>query len=197
MKKAFSILLVFSMLVVVLPSCGWRQLSTMKDCDFKFQKVTAVTWAGIDFMKIGTDYKNIDLATVAKFTKAIVNKDLALTVNLDVNAINRGSKQAELAGFDYILYYGGNKVGEGDSQNTKDISIAGHGGSMTIPVSFKLDCRGLVDLKKPAQAVEKVVNIVKDVSKVGKEDTDFSIKIRPHVRHGKKIINGTYITIHD
>ncbi|MCQ2280853.1 MAG: LEA type 2 family protein [Bacteroidales bacterium] len=194
MKKILTILLTIS-LIATSTSCGFRQLSSLKECDFKFQKVTGVSWAGIDFTKIGTDYNKLDVATVAKCTKAIVTKDFSLNVALNLTASNPGKQKAELTGFDYILYYENQKVGEGTSQNTSDIVIPGNGGSTVIPVSFKFDFRDLVDIKKPGESAKKAVKIIRDVTRVGKEDTDFSIKVRAHIRRGNKIVKGTYITI--
>lgn len=194
MKKIFAIVLTVS-LIIVSNSCGVRQLSSMKECDIKFQKVTSVTWAGIDFMKIGTDYNKLDLATITACTKALANKDFTLNVGLNMNAVNSGSKKAELTGFDYILYYDNKEVGSGSSTNTSDIVVPANGGSTVIPVNFKLDFDNLVNLKKPVSSVKNAIEFINDVRNIGKEETNFKMKVRAHVKVGKKIVKGTYVTI--
>lgn len=194
MKKVLTILLTIS-LIAISTSCGFKQLSSLKECDFKFQKINSVSWAGIDFTKIGSDYNKLDVGTVAKCTKAIINKDFSLDVALNLNATNHGKQKAELVGFDYILYYASQKVGEGTSMNTNNIVIPANGGSTVIPVSFKFDFRDLVNIKKPVESAKTAVKLVGDIMKLGKEDTDFSVKVRAHIRRGNKVIKGTYITI--
>lgn len=194
MKKILAIALTIS-LIFVTNSCGFRHLYSMKDCNFKFQKVTGVSWAGIDFMKIGTDYNKLDLSTITACTKALAKKDFTLNVALDMNAVNAGSQQAELTGFDYVLYYDNKEVGSGSSTNVTDIVVPAHGGSTVVPVNFKLDFDNLVNLKKPVSSVKNTIEFINDVQNLGKEDTKFKMKIRAHVRMGKKIVKGTYITI--
>lgn len=194
MKKFLTIALTIIM-IAATQSCGMRQLSNFKECSFKLQKVTSVSWAGINFMTLGTDYKNLDAGTLLSCTQALLRKDFSLNVGLNLGATNPGRQPAQMVGFDYMLYYGGQLLGEGTSMNTNDIVVPANGGSTVIPISFKLDLADMAKVKKSDLGVEKIIAFISDVAKVGKQDTDFAVKIRPHLRMGKKIVKGVYITI--
>ena len=173
------------------------KMYNMVNCDFSFQRVTSISWAGIDFMKNGFDYTKFDFATIAKCTKAIVNKDFTINCNLEVKATNPSKKEAAIEGFDYILYYADEKLGDGTSTNQNKIVVAPKGGSTVIPISLRVNLADLVDVKNPVQSGEKVVNIISDISKLGSGNTPFMVKIRPHFRRGNDIVNGPYFTIRD
>ena len=196
MKKIIPILLT-CILLMFSQSCSMMKMYNMSKCDFSFYRLTGVSWAGIDFMNKGFNYSTLDLATVLKCTKAIVNRDFTINFSLDIKASNPGKKEAGIAGFDYTLYYGDEMVGDGVSMNKNDITVRPKGGSTIIPVSFHLDLKDFVDIKQPIQSGEKVVNIIRDISKVGSEDTPFSIRIRPYIRTGSQIVKGPYFTIQD
>lgn len=196
MKKILPIFLTV-ILMFFSQSCGLMKMYNMTNCDFSFQRITGISWAGIDFMKNGFDYKLLDVSTIAKCTKAIVNKDFTINCALELKATNPGKKDAELEGFDYILYYGNDKVGDGMSTNKNKIVVPAKGGTTTIPMSFRVDLADLVDIKHPVQSGEKMVNIISDISKIGDGNTPFVVKLRPHFRIGNNIVNGPYFTIRD
>lgn len=196
MKKILAISLTI-FLVFCSQSCGLMKMYNMTNCDFSFHRVTGISWAGIDFMKNGFDYKLLDVSTIAKCTKAIVNKDFTVNCTLELKAVNPGKKDAELEGFDYILYYADEKLGDGVSTNKSKIVVPAKGGTTTIPMSFRVDLAELVDIKHPVQSGEKVVNIISDISKMGDGNTPFVVKLRPHFRIGNNIVNGPYFTIRD
>lgn len=196
MKKTFALFLTMALLLCS-QSCGLMKMYNMANCDYSFQRLTGISWAGIDFMKKGFDYGSLDLGTVAKCTKAIVNKDFTINFNIELKATNPGRREAEIAGFDYILYYANEKVGDGVSMNKSNIVVPAKGGSTIIPVSFRLDLKDLVDVKHPVQSGEKVVNIIGDISKVGNGNTPFVVKVRPHIRVHGEIVKGPYFTIRD
>ena len=151
MKKILPIFLTV-ILMFFSQSCGLMKMYNMTNCDFSFQRITGISWAGIDFMKNG---------------------------------------------FDYILYYGNDKVGDGVSTNKNKIVVPAKGGTTTIPMSFRVDLADLVDIKHPVQSGEKMVNIISDISKMGDGNTPFVVKLRPHFRIGNNIVNGPYFTIRD
>lgn len=194
MKRTISILLIATLLVG-LTGCSIRKAANLANCNFTFDKVTGVTWAGVNFMKTGLDYKKLDAATLASCASALLRKDFALHVDLALKAVNPTRNEAGLAGFDYVLYYKDGKVGEGESTNNVDISIPANGGAVSIPVNFTLGFKDLVNLKHPVNSAENVLGLISDVAKVGKESTSFSVKIRPHVRMGNKVVKGSYIKI--
>lgn len=194
MKRSITYLVIFTLLVS-LTGCSIRKAANMANCSFAFKEVTGVTWAGIDFVKIGLDYKKLDASTLVSCASALARKDFALHVNIDLDAVNQTKNSAGMAGFDYIIYYKGNKVGEGESLNERDIEIPAKGGKTTIPVNFTLNCKDILNIKQPLKSAENVVGLISDIAKIGKEETDICVKIRPHVRLANKVIKGTYLKV--
>ena len=195
MKKILTIILTCTLLMSS-QSCGLLKMYNMTKCDFSFYRLSGISWAGIDFMQKGFDYSLLDLATIAKCTKAIANKDFVVNVALEMKSTNPEKRDAELVGFDYILYYGEDKLGDGVSTNKSKIVVPAHG-STIIPMSFRVNLADFVDVKHPVQSGEKIVNIIKDISKFGNGNTPFVVKIRPHFMVGKKEVNGPFFTIRD
>ena len=194
MKRSITYLVIFTLLVS-MTGCSIRKATNMANCNFAFKEVTGVTWAGINFVKTGLDYKKLDASTLVSCASALARKDFALHVNLDLNASNPTKSSAGMAGFDYIIYYKGNKVGEGESLNEKDIDIPANGGKTVIPVDFTLNFKEILNIKKPLKSAENVIGLIADVAKMGKEETDISVKIRPHVRIANKVVKGTYLKV--
>ena len=193
MKRIVVSTLIVSVLVL-LSGCTLHRAVNMAKCNFDFEKITGITWGGINFMKVGTNFQNLDASTVTSCLSALTSKDFALHVDMNMRATNPTKSAAGLYGFDYIVYYGDAMVGTGESTNQTDINIPG-GTSTTIPLNFTLSCKDLVDVKHPVTTVEKIVGLIRDLSKIGKEDTDFVIKIRPHVRMGGRVVKGSYLKI--
>lgn len=194
MKRLFSIFCV-AVVLVGFTGCGVRKAANLTNCDFSFDKITGVTWAGINFMKTGFDYKKLDAGTLANCASALVKKDFALHVDMNLKGVNPTKSPAGLAGFDYILYYKGNKVGEGESTNVTDIDIPSGGGSATIPVNFSVNFKDLVDMKHPLKSAENAVGFISDVAKLGKSNSNFTVKLRPHVRMGNRVMKTAFLNI--
>lgn len=193
MKRILSTILVISILIS-FSGCTLQRAINMKDCKYSFGGVTGVTWANINFLKLGTDKSNFSLKTLTDFATAIAKKDFATKITLDVTAKNPESKDAALAGFDYQVFYKDLKIGEGESINTSDIVVPALGAT-TIPVELQISFKDIVDWKKPIKAVDNTLTFLKGVTKIGKESTDFSVKIRPHIRIGKKTIKTAFLKL--
>ena len=196
MKRVLAISLTVCLLLIS-QSCGLMKMYNMTNCDFSFHRVTGISWAGIDFMNKGFDYSRLDFATITKCTKAIINKDFTIHCSLELKATNPTRKEAAIEGFDYILYYADEKLGDGVSTNKSKIVVPAKGGSTVIPISFRVNLADLVDIKHPVQSGEKMVNIIRDISKMGDGNTPFVVKLRPHFRRGNDIVKGPYFTIRD
>lgn len=193
MKRILSSILVISILIG-FSGCTLQRAINMKDCKYSFGGVSGVTWANINFLKLGTDKSNFSLKTLTDFATAIAQKDFATKITLDINAKNPESKDAALAGFDYQVFYKDVKIGEGESTNTSEIVVPALG-STQIPVNLQISFKDIVDWKKPVKAVDNTLTFLKSVTKIGKEKTDFSIKIRPHVKLGNKTIKTAFFNL--
>lgn len=193
MKKIFTIILLTSILIG-FSGCALQRAINMKDCKYSFGGVSGITWANINFLKIGTDKSALNVKTLTDCATALAKKDFSTKITLDINAKNPESRDAAIAGFDYQVYYKDIMIGTGESANTSEIVVPALG-STTIPADLHVSFKDIVDLKKPLTAVDNTLKFIKEISKIGKSDTDFSVKIRPHLKVGKKTVKTAFIKL--
>lgn len=193
MKKIFFNILIIGILFS-FTGCVIQRAINMKDCKYSFGEITSVTWANINFLQFGTNLSNFNVKTLTDFATAIAKKDFATRITLNINAQNPKSQDAALAGFDYQVYYKDFIIGEGESINSSEIVVPAYG-ETKIPANLQVSFKDVVDLKQPVKSVENTLAFIKSITKIGKEKTDFSIKIRPHIRIGQKKVKTAYITL--
>ncbi len=195
MKKNLIVLLL-AVLVLIPSGCSVQRAMNMATCNFKMKNISAISWAGIDFLHLSVDdLENLDLVTVAKCVKAIAQKDFSAKISFNVEAENPGKRDAEIAGMDYRILYKGKIVMTGESVNNQNIRVIAHGGKTTIPATLKID---LVKLATDSsiKTIDDVTALIKDIKKVGSgEQSNFSVQISPHIAVGKKIVKLSYITL--
>lgn len=174
--------------------CVLQRALNMKDCKYSFGELTGVTWANINFLQLGTNLSNFNVKTITDFATALAKKDFATRITLNINAQNPKNQDAALAGFDYQVLYKNFLIGEGESINSSEIVVPAYG-QTKIPANLQISFKDVVDLKHPVQSVDNTLAFIKSITKIGKEKTDFSIKIRPHIRIGQKRVKTAYITL--
>ena len=191
-QKYFVFLLIISLLAT-LAACSLSRAVQMVNCDYSFHGITGLSWAGINFGTTSTDQSKLGAGTLTKCAKAIANKDYTTTVGITLEAKNPDKRVASIAGFDYVVLYQNKEIASGVSINKEDIVVPAHG-STIIPLNFTFDITDVVNFKS-LKAVENTLHFLGEVKKLGDNDTDFAIKIRPHIRVGKTVTKGAYIPI--
>lgn len=191
MKKNITFLFL-CFFIVAFSGCSIQKAMQMADCNYSFQNISKVSWAGIDFIKTGTDKKNLALQLFS-IGQAISNKDYGVNVEFNLKAHNPNKKEAAIAGFDYILLYKGKQIGTGSSTNLKDIVVL-PGSFTTIPLSLQIDLGNVFNANN-VSGIDGTLKFLKDIIHLGSEKTDFSIKMRPIVRVGGTLLKTSYISI--
>lgn len=191
-QRNFIIILIISLLTTV-SACSLSKAMQMVNCDYSFHRITGLSWAGINFGTTSTDKSKLGAGTLAKCTKAIANKDYTTTIGISLEAKNPGKRVASIAGFDYVVLYQNKEIASGVSINKEDIIVPAHG-STIIPMNFSIDITDVVNLKS-LKAIENTLHFISEVKKLGDNDTEFAIKLRPHIRVGKNVTKGAYIPI--
>ena len=193
MKQKHLIIILTISLLTTLAACSLSRAMQMVNCDYSFHRITGLSWAGINFGTTSTDQSKLGASTLAKCAKAIANKDFTTTIGLTLEAKNPDKRVASIAGFDYVILYQNKQIASGVSINDADIVVPAHG-STIIPLNFTFDITDVVNFKS-LKAVENTLHFLGEVKKLGDNDTDFAIKIRPHIRVGKTVTKGAYIPI--
>ncbi|MBP5205294.1 MAG: LEA type 2 family protein [Bacteroidales bacterium] len=179
--------------MTVFSACSLSRAMQMVNCDYSFHGITGLSWAGINFGTTSTDQSKLGAGTLAKCAKAIANKDFTTTIGITLEAKNPDRRVASIAGFDYVVLYQNKEIASGVSINKEDIVVPAHG-STIIPMNFSIDITDVINFKS-LKAIENTLHFLGEVKKLGDNDTDFAIKIRPHIRVGKTVTKGAYIPI--
>lgn len=176
-----------------LTYCTIQRAINIKNCTFDFGKLTGISWAGINFLTVGSETK-LNPQQITKAASAISKGDFSVTVTAEILAHNPERGDAELAGFDYQFFYKETKIGEGNNTNNSAIVIPS-GQSSTIPVSLMISIQDWIKSDSPLRSAEEAVAFFNNLKKIGKSPTDFSIRLRPHLKVGNSTLKTTYIPI--
>ena len=193
MKQKYFVIILITSLLTILSACSLSRAMQMVNCDYSFHGITGLSWAGINFGTTSTDQSKLGAGTLAKCAKAIANKDYTTTIGITIEAKNPDKRVASIAGFDYVVLYQNKEIASGVSINKEDIVVPAHG-STIIPMNFSIDITDVINFKS-LKAIENTLHFLGEVKKLGDNDTDFAIKLRPHIRVGKTITKGAYIPI--
>lgn len=193
MKQKYFVIILITSLLTILSACSLSRAMQMVNCDYSFHGITGLSWAGINFGTTSTDQSKLGAGTLAKCAKAIANKDYTTTIGITIEAKNPDKRVASIAGFDYVVLYQNKEIASGVSINKEDIVVPAHG-STIIPMNFSIDITDVINFKS-LKAVENTLHFLGEVKKLGDNDTDFAIKLRPHIRVGKSVTKGAYIPI--
>lgn len=179
--------------MLLLNYCTLQRAINMKNCTFHFNKLTEISWANINFLTINNENK-LNPQYITKAANAIAQKDFSVKIIADILVHNKDKGDAELAGFDYQFFYKDTKIGEGNNINTSTIAIPS-GKSSSIPISLIISIQDLIKSDNPLHSTEEAIAFFNNLKKIGKESTDFSIQLRPHLKIGNSIIKTAYIPI--
>ena len=193
MKQKYLIIILLISLLATFSACSLSRAMQMVNCDYSFHKITGISWAGINFGTTSTEQSKLGASSLAKCAKAIANKDYTTTIGISLEAKNPDKRVASIAGFDYVVLYQNKEIASGVSINQEDIVVPAHG-STIIPMNFTINLADVISFNS-LKAVENTLHFLGEVKKLGDNDTDFAIKIRPHIRVGKTVTKGAYIPI--
>lgn len=193
MKQKHLITILIISLLTIFTACSLSRAAQMVNCDYSFHKITGLSWAGINFGTTSTEQSKLGASSLAKCAKAIANKDYTTTIGLSLEAKNPDKRVASIAGFDYVVLYQNKQIASGVSINDADIVVPAHG-STIIPLNFTINLADVISFNS-LKAVENTLHFLGEVKRLGDNDTDFAVKIRPHIRVGKTVTKGAYIPI--
>jgi LEA14-like dessication related protein len=180
MKKYFDLIFricVLSILLSVLSCTYLKELTTLKDCEFRMGTLENPVLAGVDISGI-FNLKDFSIEQTGKITKSILLGTLPLSFILNVEVKNPNQKNASLNRLEYLAFIDTVQIASGAME--EHVVIPSGGGIATIPVKVETDILDLVK-KEP---VNTLLNYALNLADDGNRPVRVNIKIKPWIQIG-------------
>jgi LEA14-like dessication related protein len=180
MKKYFNVIYKIFVLLIVLtiPSCTYlKELTALKDCEFRVGTLENPVLAGVDISKIFS-LKDFSIDQTGKITKSILQGTLPLSFILNVEAKNPNQKNASLNRLEYLAFIDDVQIASGAVE--EHVIIPSGGGIANIPVKVETD---VLDLLKK-EPMNTLLNYALNLADDGNRPVRVSIKIKPWIQIG-------------
>jgi len=184
MKK----ILLFSLITVIATGCGVsRKISLLEQCRYDIKSADSVYVAGRDLTRqIKTG--RFDLGSVPELAIGLLRKDIPLRARINLGIENPGSKPIEINQFDYIISFKGQELVNGTTERRIDINP---NETTVVPIMVKANIYSILSDRNTREEIFSYLRGTETAQK-----SLISIKIRPSIRFGNKLIKYPgYITI--
>ena len=187
-KKIFLIVLV----TIGLTSCDvlqqMSQMANFAKCTFDFNSVNSVEMLGLNLRK-GMTKSDLNVNQAIALTRALVNKSLPVTFNVNLDVTNPNSSPASMTKMDYILTLNDKRVIATTLDQTINVP-ANASNTVTIPVS--------TDLFQlfSGESADAIVNLAFKLAGASSDPVNVGIKIKPYITvGGQQLAYPDYITM--
>lgn len=187
-KKIFLIVLV----TIGLTSCDvlqqMSQMANFAKCTFDFNSVNSVEMLGLNLRK-GMTRSDLNVSQAIALTRALVNKSLPVTFNVNLDVTNPNSSPASMTKMDYILTLNDKRVIATTLDQTISVP-ANASNTVTIPVS--------TDLFQlfSGESADAIVNLAFKLAGANSDPVNVGIKIKPYITvGGQQLAYPDYITL--
>ena len=187
-KKIFLIVLV----TIGLTSCDvlqqMSQMANFAKCTFDFNSVNSVEMLGLNLRK-GMTRSDLNVSQAIALTRALVNKSLPVTFNVNLDVTNPNSSPASMTKMDYILTLNDKRVIATTLDQTISVP-ANASNTVTIPVS--------TDLFQlfSGESADAIVNLAFKLAGASSDPVNVGIKIKPYITvGGQQLAYPDYITL--
>lgn len=180
MKKYFNMILRMFVLssLLLLVSCSYlKELTALKDCEFRIGTLENPVLAGVDISQVFS-LKDFSIDQTGKITKSILQGTLPLSFILNVDVKNPNQKNASLNRLEYLAFIDEVQIASGAME--EHVVIPSGGGIATIPVKVETD---VLDLLKK-EPMNTLLNYALNLADDGNRPVRVSIKIKPWIRIG-------------
>jgi len=187
MKK----ILVVSLIALVVSGCGVsRKISLLEQCRYDIKSADSVYFFGRDLsQQIKTG--GFDLGSLPELAIGVLRKDIPLRARINLGIDNPGSKAIEINQFDYVISFKGIELVNGTTD--RRITIQSEGSTL-VPIKIETNIYSILSERNTR---EEILSYLRGAN--GREPVQkslISIKIRPSIRIGKKLIKyPAYITM--
>ena len=177
-QQLLQVVILVSGIIMSLYSCSFlKELSALKECEFRVGTLENPALAGVDISKIVT-IKDYSLEQTGKITKSILQGTLPLSFTLNVDVKNPNQRSASLNRLEYLAYIDETEVASGSVEEY--IVIPAGGGIANIPLKVETDILSL--LKKAP--LNTLLNYTLNLADDGKRPVRVSVKIKPWIKIG-------------
>lgn len=180
MKKYFDVIFrifVFTGLLTILSCAYMKELTVLKDCEFRVGTLENPVLAGVDISKI-LNLKDFSIDQTGKITKSFFLGTLPLSFILNVEVKNPNQKNASLNRLEYLAFIDDLQIAAGAVE--EHIVIPSGGGIATIPVKVETD---VLDLLKK-EPMNTILNYALNLADDGNRPVRVNIKIKPWIQIG-------------
>lgn len=191
MSKIKKIILIV-LVTIGLSSCDvlmqMSQMANFAKCTFDFNSVSSVQMLGLNIRK-GMSRDDLSIAQALALTKALLNKSLPVTFDVNLDVTNPNSSPAAMSKMDYILTLNDKQV----IATTMDRSIsvpANASNTVTIPVT--------ADLFQlfSGESADAIVNLAFKLAGAQSNPVNVGVKIKPYITvGGQQLAYPDYITL--
>ncbi len=191
MSKIKKIILIV-LVTLGLSSCDvlmqMSQMANFAKCTFDFNSVSSVQMLGLNIRK-GMSRDDLSIAQALALTKALLNKSLPVTFDVNLDVTNPNSSPAAMSKMDYILTLNDKQV----IATTMDRSIsvpANASNTVTIPVT--------ADLFQlfSGESADAIVNLAFKLAGAQSNPVNVGVKIKPYITvGGQQLAYPDYITL--
>ena len=191
MSKIKRILLIV-LVTIGLTSCDvlqqMSQMANFAKCTFDFNSVNSVEMLGLNLRK-GMTRSDLNVNQAIALTRALVNKSLPVTFNVNLDVTNPNSSPASMTKMDYILTLNDKRVIATTLDQTISVP-ANASNTVTIPVS--------TDLFQlfSGESADAIVNLAFKLAGASSDPVNVGIKIKPYITvGGQQLAYPDYITL--
>lgn len=164
-------------LVLLAPSaCATlQQIGALQQVDFSLRGVSQVHLAGIDFTRVRS-FSDLSFAEAASLAAAVRDRDLPLTLDLDVMALNPRDNHADarLVQLDWTLFLEGRETVSGVVDREV---VLPRGEPIAVPVGVSLN---LVEFYEGN--AQDLFELAQSLAGVGGESKEVAVEARPTVQ---------------
>ncbi len=180
--------LVCSAALLLVHCASVNGLKNFAQCKFELKNVTNVNMAGVNVTN-KNDIKKLSANDYAKFIKAISEKKLPLTFDVNVGVRNPNDKDARLDGLDYILWIDDIEATSGVM--TQQVNIKSKE-SQDVKMPFQTDLYKLLSGKNAT----KIISFALDLATDNADKSRVKVSLKPFFTvAGKTVKFPSYITI--
>ena len=181
-----------TMVALGLSSCTMleqmSQMANFANCTFDFNGVNSVEMLGMNLRK-GMTRDDLSISQAILLTKALINKSLPVTFNIDIDVTNPNSSPAAMTKMDYIITLNERQIIS--TSMDRSISVdANSKNTVTIPVTFDL-----FELFS-GESADAIVNLGFKLAGTSSDPVTVGVKLKPYITVGNRhLAYPDYITL--
>ena len=164
------------------------QMSNFANCDFKFNSVSDVQMLGIQ-LRQGMSRDDLNIGQALLLTKALLNKSLPVSFNVNLDVTNPNSSPASMIKMDYIVSLNDKQVINTTMNNGINVPA---NGTDVISIPITPDLFQLFS----GESTEAVASLAFKLAGASSDPVNVGIKLKPYINiGGQQLAYPDYITL--